>query len=107
MARWVAVFLGVLLIVSNLGWFWLVLDMAVTKKYTQIEDYELRARAEVLEKVCDRYVSGLPRAEAWQLLEEVVPGYEVYEKEGRLNTIWLSFTLTPQGHVAKVGACEA
>ena len=106
MAKWVAIALGVLLIATNGFWLYSAIDLAVTEKYRQQEQYEAKSRLETLEKLCSKLVSGMKKADAIKLLNEVSPDSEAYEKEGHLNTIWLSFRVDEQGNVVRSGACQ-
>jgi len=106
LAKWIAIVLGVLLLITNGFWIYSAIDLAVTEKYRQQEKYEAENRIKALEKLCNKLVSGMDKSEAEKLLNELSPDFEVYEKEGRLNTIWLSFKVSEHGNVAEDGACQ-
>ncbi len=106
LVKWIAVVLGCLLLLTNGFWLYSAIDLAVTEKYRQQGEYEAENRIKALESLCNKLVSGMPKPEAETLLNSLSPDFEVYEKEGRLNTIWLSFKLDESGHVAKEGACQ-
>ncbi|MGF1761214.1 hypothetical protein L4D76_25485 [Photobacterium sagamiensis] len=52
------------------------------------------------------FAAGMPKSEVIILLNELYPDYEVYEKEGRLNTTWLSFKVDGKGQVVENEACQ-
>ena len=106
LVRWVVVALGCLLIITNGFWFYAAIDLAVTEKYRQQGEYEAENRIKALEGLCNKLVSGMSKPEAEKLLNGLSPDFEVYEKEGRINTIWLSLKIDGSGHVAKEGACQ-
>ena len=106
MAKWIAIVLGILLIGTNILWVYSAIDLAVTEKYRQQDEYEAKHRIEALERLCSKLVGGMDKADAVKLLNEVSPDFEAYEKEGHLRTIWLSFKIDEQGNVAKTGACQ-
>ena len=106
MAKWVAIVLGVLLIATNGFWLYRAIDLAVTEKYRQQEEYEAKNRIETLEKLCSKLVGGMKKSEAIKLLNEISRDFGVYEKEGKLNTVWLSFKVDSQGNVVKSDACK-
>jgi hypothetical protein len=106
LAKWIAVVLGGLLLLTNGFWLYSAIDLAVTEKYRQQGEYEAEHRIEALENLCNKLVGGMPKSEAVKLLNELSPEFEAYEKEGRLNTIWLSFKVNEQGNVSNEGACQ-
>ncbi len=106
MTKWVAIVLGILLLLTNGFWLYSAIDLAVTEKYRQQEEYESKNRIKTLEKLCNKLVSGMPKPEAIKLLNDLSPDFESYEKEGHLNTLWLSFEINEQGNVIKNGACQ-
>ena len=82
-----------------------MIDDAVTESYRQQEIYEARNQIEVLNNLCSKMVAGMSKSEAIDLLNELSPDFKAYEKEGKLNTIWLSFEISEEGIVASNGAC--
>lgn len=106
MAKWIAATLGVLLLATNGFWLYSAIDLAVTEKYRQQTEYESESRIEILEQLCSKLVGGMPKSEATELLSELSPDFEPYEKEGRLNIIWLALKVDEQGRVTKSGACQ-
>ena len=106
LAKWIAIALGVLLIATNGYWVYSAIDLAVTEKYRQQEEYEGNNRLDAFEKLCSKLVGGMKKSEAIKLLNEISPDFEAYEKEGKLNTIWLSFKIDEQGNVVNSGACQ-
>ena len=106
LAKWIAVALGLLLLITNGFWLYAAIDLAVTEKYRQQGEYEAENRIKALEGLCNKLVSGMPKPEAVTLLNSLSPDFEVYEKEGHLNTIWLSLKIDEHGNVAEEGACQ-
>ena len=98
--------MGVLLIATNGFWLYSAIDLAANEKYRQQEEYEAKNRIEVLEKLCSKLVGGMKKSEAIKLLNDISPDFEAYKKEGKLNTIWLSFKVDGQGNVVKSEACQ-
>ncbi|SDK66287.1 hypothetical protein [Microbulbifer yueqingensis] len=99
MAKWIIAALTALLLVTNGFWLYTIVDQANAGKYRQQERYEAKHRIAVLEKACSRLFGGMTREEASRLLGELAPGDEPFEKEGHLNTTWLSLELDRNGHV--------
>ena len=106
MVKWIAVVLGCLLLFTNGFWFYSAIDSAVTEKYRQQEEYRAESKIKVLESLCNKLVSGITKPGAEKLLNSLSPDFKVFEKEGRLNTVWLSLKLDETGHVTKEGACQ-
>ncbi len=106
MAKWIAIIFGLLLLLTNGFWLYAAIDLAVTEKYAQQKDYETKNRIEALQALCSKLVGGMSRTSAVDLLNELSPDFEVYEKEGRLNTIWLSFEINEQGSINDNDACK-
>jgi hypothetical protein len=106
LAKWIAVALGLLLLITNGFWLYAAIDLAVTEKYRQQGEYEAENRIKAIEGLCNKLVSGMPKPEAVTLLNSLSPDFEVYEKEGHLNTIWLSLKIDEHGNVAEEGACQ-
>ena len=106
MTKWIALILGALLIVTNGFWLYSAIDLAATDKYNQQLEYESLHKIEALQNLCTKLVAGMPKSEAIKLLNDLSPDFEAYEKEGRLNTIWLSFGINQQGNVSDTDACE-
>ena len=92
MHKWITAILAALLVITN--GFWLLystFDLAVTEKYSQQEEYEKAHQVEALTKLNNHFVKGMTKDELNRLLFNLFPDFEPYEKEGHLNTIWLSF----------------
>lgn len=106
MAKSVAIALGVLLIGTNGLWLYSAIDLAVTEKFRQQEEYEAIHRMEELERLCSILVGGMNKEDAINLLNRISPDFEAYEKEGRLNSIWLSIRVDEKGNAIRAGACE-
>ncbi len=106
LAKSVAIFLGTLLFITNGFWIYSAIDLTVTEKYRQQEEYESNNRIKVLKKLCSQLVGGMEKEKAIKLLNEISPEFEAYEKEGHLNTIWLSFKINEQGNVVESDGCN-
>jgi hypothetical protein len=105
-AKWMAIALGGLLLLTNGFWLYSAIDLAVTEKYRQQVEYESTKRIEALEELCNKLVGGMQKHDAVRLLNDLSPEFEAYEKEGRLNTIWLSFKINKRGNVTKERPCQ-
>ena len=106
MAKRVAIALAVLLLMTNGFWLYQAADRAATEKYEQQEAYEANHRIASLERLCSKLVGGMPKAEAKKLLTEISPHVEPFEKEGRINSAWLSYQIDDKGNIAETGACQ-
>ena len=106
MFKWIAIVLGVLLLITNGFWFYSAVDLASSEKYRQQEEYEAKHKTEALKNLCSKLVSGMQKNAAIKLLNEISPEFKAYEKEGRINTIWVSLKIDEQGKVIKHGACK-
>ncbi|TNC93207.1 MAG: hypothetical protein CSH36_00485 [Thalassolituus sp.] len=106
LVKWIAVALGCLLVFTNGFWLYSAIDLVATQKHRQQVRYEAENRTEALVSLCNKLVSGMPKSEAEALLDSLSSDFGIFEKEGRLHTVWLSFKLDETGHVAKEGACE-
>ena len=95
-----------LLIATNGFWLYQAIDLAVIEKYRQQKEYETKKRTETLEKLCSKLVGGMKKSEAVKPLNEISRDFGVYEKEGKLNTVCLSFKVDSQGNVVKSDACK-
>jgi hypothetical protein len=93
--------LGALLVVTNAWWLYVAIDHAVTKSYRDQVLFEQSNRVLALSALADEFVRGLGRDEAMALLQKTQPGQTPYEKDGALNTFWVSLLLE-EGKVARV-----
>ncbi len=99
MIKWIAISLGVLLLLTNGFWVYSAIDLAATEKYRQQEEYENRNRIKALTKLNGHFVKGMSKEKLTAILKEQFPDSEPFEKEGALNTLWLSFKLNKEGKV--------
>ena len=61
MTKWIAIILGVLLISTNSYWVYMAIDLAVTEKYRQQEEYEMKNIIEAQTKLNHYFVNGMPK----------------------------------------------
>ncbi len=99
MAKWLAMTFGILLIVTNGFWLYSAIDLAVTEKYRQQVEYENENKIIALTKLTNNFVKGMEKNELKELLGRLFPDFEPFEKEGAINTIWLSFKISPDGKI--------
>ena len=97
--KWIAIILGALLIVTNSFWLYSAIDFAVTEKYDQQEVYEAKNKIKALTKLNNHFVNGMPKEELNETLKALFPDFEPYEKERKLNTLWLSFKVNDEGNI--------
>lgn len=102
MTKWISVILGTLLLVTNAWWFYATLDQGVTLSHREQLLYEYSNRVLALSQVTNHFVKGKGKEEVLQVLREALPEEEPFEKEGALNTTWVSFQLTKGGTVSSV-----
>ena len=93
--------LGALLVVTNAWWLYVFVDRAVTQSYRDQVLYEQNNRVLALSALADELVKGMGRDEAMALLQKTQPGETPYEKDGALNTTWVSLLLE-DGNVARI-----
>jgi len=93
--------LGALLVVTNAWWIYAAIDRAVTQSYQDQVLYEQNNRVLALSALADQLVKGMGRDEAMALLQKSQPTETPYEKDGALNTSWVSLLLE-EGKVARV-----
>lgn len=106
MAKWIAIILGFLLLTSNAFWLYGAIDLAVTEAYRQQEEYELKNYSNALKKICNNFLTGMPKSEAVALMKTLNPEEEPWEKEGTLNSGWLVFHLSESGETVSQEACK-
>jgi hypothetical protein len=99
MTKWIAILLGVLLILTNVFWGYMTMDAAVTEKYRQQEEYEIKNKLEAQAKLNHYFVNGMPKEKLKEILVSLFPDFEPFEKEGMLNTMWLSFKIDDSGKI--------
>ena len=84
MAKWIAITLGVLLLVTNGAWLFGAIDLAVTEKYRQLEEHNNQKKIIALTKLGNHFVAGQPKEEIQELIVRLYPDTESFEKEGHL-----------------------
>ena len=102
MLKWIAGFLGVLLLATNGAWLYFAVDAMVTEKYRQQEEYERKHRNEALTTLASHLVHGMTKDEVRSILEEKFPEDLIFEKEGHLIGGWLSFELGSDDRIVGV-----
>jgi hypothetical protein len=71
----------------------------VTEKYREQEEYEKENRLKALTKLNNHFVNGMRKEELAKLLKLLFPETEPFEKEGNLNTLWLSYKVKNNGKI--------
>lgn len=99
MSKWIITLLSVLLIGTNGFWLYSSVDRMVTEKYRQQEEYERENRLIALTKLNNHFVSGMRKEELAKILKLLFPETELFEKEGYLNTLWLSYKIKDNGRI--------
>jgi hypothetical protein len=98
----VALILGLLLITTNGWWFYQSIDRGITAMYQGMESYQDANRIVALSTLATEFTRGIPKSEAKAVLQKLFPESEAYEKDGMLNTTWISLSLAPDGRVLGV-----
>lgn len=99
MSKWIITILTVLLIGTNCFWVYTFIDRMVTEKYRQQEEYENENRIKALTKLNNHFVDGMRKEELTRILKQLFPETEPFEKDGSLNTLWLSFKVKSNGKI--------
>ena len=105
MAKMLAITLGSLLVITNAYWVYSSIDSGITRTYED-QTYEMKNQLSALRSICNLHVSGMDKIEATEILRSISPDSAPYEKEGRLNTTWLSLKLDQNKNIANLNACE-
>jgi hypothetical protein len=99
MSKWIITILSALLIGTNGFWLYSFVDRMVTEKYRQQEEYERETRLKALTKLNNHFVNGMRKEELAKILKHLFPETEPFEKEGNLNSLWLSFKVNGNGKI--------
>ncbi len=94
MWKWTSAILLVLLIGSNGWWLYQAVDLVVTEKYRQQEEYEADRTISALKAVTSELVRGMSKDELGEVLQRAMPDANPFEKEGAINVTFLSFPVT-------------
>lgn len=105
MAKWVAITLGLLFMVTNGAWIYGVIDLAVTEKYRQQFEYEVEQSLLAYESLARHFLVGMHRTEVLKILSERFPEVNSFEKEGCLVAGRVLLSIGEDGRV-KQGQCE-
>jgi len=102
MWKWTSAILLVLLIVSNGWWLYQAVDLAVTEKYRQQEEYEANRTISALKAVTSEFVRGSSKERLLETLGRALPEDEPFEKEGAIHVTFLSFPISEDDSIAGV-----
>lgn len=102
MWKWTSAVLLILLIGSNGWWLYQAIDLAVTEKYRQQEDYEALRTIVALKAVTSELVRGSSKQQLIDTLGRALPEEEPFEKEGAINLLFLSFPIADDNTIAGV-----
>ena len=91
MWKWTTAILLVLLIASNGWWLYQAVDLAVTEKYRQQEEYESSRTISALKAVTTELIRGSSKQQLLETLERALPEDEPFEREGAIHVTFLSF----------------
>ena len=105
MAKWLAITLGLLLIVTNGAWVYAAIDLAVTEKYRQQIEYENENKLSAYEGLARHFVVGMSKTEVIEILRAQFPEEKLFEKEGCLVVGWVKLPVSEDGQVLQ-GQCE-
>jgi hypothetical protein len=94
--------LAALLVATNGAWLYRAFDREVTESYRVQERYENANRLIVASTLAAESVRGRPKAKVEVLLRKLFPTDQPFEKEGSLQTVWISLPLNPDGSVGGV-----
>ena len=102
MWKWTSAILLILLIGSNGWWLYQAIDLAVTEKYRQQEQYEADRTISALKAVTTEYVRGSSKEQLLETLGRVFPDDEPWEKEGAIHVMLLSFPIADDDSISGV-----
>lgn len=102
MWKWTSAILLVLLIGSNGWWLYQAIDLAVTEKYRQQEEYEADRTILALKAITSELIRGSTKEQLLETLGRALPEDEPFEKEGAVHVSFLSFSITDDESVAGV-----
>lgn len=89
----VALVLGALLVATNAWWIYGTVDRAITQSYQLQVLHEQSNRVLALASLSDAFVQGMNKEAATDLLRRTQRSEEPFEKDGALNTSWVSLTI--------------
>ncbi|MBI4997695.1 MAG: hypothetical protein HZC22_12535 [Rhodocyclales bacterium] len=95
-----------LLVGSNIWWLYQTIDQAVTLSYRDQVLYEATNRVSALTTIANETLRGKSKADADAMLRRLFPDETHFEKDGALNTSWLSLNISPDGKVVGVNQDE-
>ena len=98
----ITVVLAALLVATNGAWLYRAFDHGVTESYRRQVQYENANRLVAASTLAAESVRGRSKAEVEALLSRLFPTEPPFEKEGALQTIWISLPLNPDGTVRGV-----
>ena len=102
MWKWTSAILLILLIGSNGWWLYQAIDLAVTEKYRQQEEYEADRTISALKAVTTEYVRGSSKEQLLEVLGRAFPDDEPWEKEGAIHVTFLSFPIADDDSISGV-----
>jgi len=94
--------LTALLVATNGAWLYRAFDQGVTESYRLQERYENANRLVVASTLATESVRGRPKTEVNAMLRKLFPAEQPFEKEGSLQTTWISLPLNSDGTVLGV-----
>ena len=98
----ITVLLTALLVATNGAWLYRAFDHGISESYRLQERFENANRLVVASTLAAESVRGRPKTEVEALLRKLFPTDQPFEKEGSLQTIWISLPLNPDGTVGGV-----
>ncbi len=101
-SKWLAAALAVALVGTNGWWLYQAVDQSITMSYREQMRDEAEHQIEALQALADMAVKGKTAAQAQQLLRQLFPEEEPYEKDGALRTAWIALSISPEGRVEGV-----
>ncbi len=99
MSKWIAILLGMLLLITNGAWLYSAIDLAATEKYRQLEEHNNKEQIKSLTMFGNHFLSGKSKEEIRAIVMELFPDSEPFEKEGHLFAQWLTFKLDSEGNI--------
>jgi hypothetical protein len=102
MWKWTSAILLVLLIGTNGWWLYQAIDLVVTEKYRQQEEYEADRTISALKAVTTELIRGSSKQQLLDTLGRALPEEEPFEKEGAINVTFLSFPIAGDDSIAGV-----
>jgi hypothetical protein len=69
------------------------------KRFTNVQPLERENQLKALTRLSNHFVNRMPKGELTKILKQLFPETEPFEKDGYLNTLWLSYKVNSKGKI--------